>query len=234
MLMGWERHLSVLGSPAPLRHLLWPCCGCCLQGRTFFLEQGTGRELALGKARLFFRQRKAVKKSGVFCSSSQHQVAAEPGLWRQNWCLVVIVDCDGMLPGATWAPVRAEVIVGGFAGLGSPQGHRRANGDSGDGIAIAPTWDFLPSGCTGLMTQGLGPNPRGSEGERVRPSAGPCPGAGCGAWGARRRREGGGCEAEARPVSGKLSHLFGHPIWATPQPVLGSSATPIPQPRTMS
>lgn len=122
MLMGWERHLFVTGSPAPPRHLLWPCCGCCLQGRTFFLEQGTGRGLALGKARLLFRQRKAVEKSGIFCSLSQHQVAAEPGLWWQNWCLVVILDCDGMLLGVTWVPVRAEVIVVGFAGLGSAPG----------------------------------------------------------------------------------------------------------------
>lgn len=28
----------------------------------------------------------------------------------------------------------------------------------------------------------------------------------------------GGCEAEAHPVSGKLSHLFPRPVWATPQP----------------
>lgn len=40
----------------------------------------------------------------------------------------------------------------------------------------------------------------------------------------------GGCEAEAHPASGKLSHLFARPVWDTPRPVLGSDATPVLQP----
>lgn len=177
---------------------------------------------------------------------SQHRAATEPGLWwggpRMPRCLCqradlsgMVLGCDpaapgssvdraGMLQGATRVPVRAEMSLWGLQGwaeLGRPGAHHTRCckwGDGGDaGSTIAPTQDFLPRNSAGRVARVDGAKSHGGQRGRGRdplwkegvPVHAPMPGV---------RGGRGGCEAEAHPVSGKLSHLFPRPVWATPQP----------------